>query len=94
MAKQSFPYTTFTDPAGNPLSNGYVQIYIIDDAQSSTGLLCRGMTLQVSLDGNGVMVSVPQVWPNDELEPDGTYYVLKTYTSVGELAQGPLKVTV
>jgi len=94
MARQSFPYTTFTTPTGDPLSEGFILIYVADDAKSPDGLLCRGMTLRVELDENGAVVSVPQVWPTDVLEPSGVYYVLTSYTRTGELVVGPLKVEV
>lgn len=94
MSQVSFPYTTFTDPSGNPLADGYVLINVNVDVQSPSGLLCGGMSLRVDLNGSGVMESIPNVWPNSFLLPGDSYYVLRTYSSDGQLASGPDKVTV
>lgn len=94
MARQSFPYTAFTDSSGDPLSNGYALIKVSTDAQSPSGQLCAGMTLRVALDSNGVMVNVPQVWPTDTLLPDGTVYILRAYTAEGEFVFGPRQVQI
>ena len=93
-SRKSFPYTTFTTSTGDPLSGGYILIYLSDDAKAPDGLICRGMTLQVSLDINGVVVYTPQVWPNDVISPSGTYYVVSAYSASGALTLGPEKVQV
>jgi len=94
MARQAFPYTTFTDPSGNVLSNGYILLELNEDVKSPSGSLCQGMTLRGTLDANGALVSVPQVWPNSQLSPSDSYYILRGFTSDGELVLGPLKVIV
>ena len=94
MSRQAFPFTTFTDPSGSALSGGYILLEVNEDVQSPSGLLCRGMTLRGELDVNGALISVPQVWPNSQLLPSDSYYVLRGYTSSGELVLGPMRVTV
>jgi hypothetical protein len=94
MAQVGFPYTTFYTASGAPLSDGYIEIEIINDVQSPDGLLCRGMILQQALNSSGVVTSVPQVWPNADLLPAGSYYVLNSYTADGQLVSGPTMVTV
>ena len=94
MAQVAFPVTTFTDANDNPLANGYVLIRVSTDVQASSGQLCAGMSVRVELNGSGVMSSVPQVWPNNELSPSGSVYILSAYTADGELVYGPEPVTV
>lgn len=89
MSQQPFPYTTFTDPEGAALSNGYVVITLSQDAQSPNGLICGGMELRVQLNTSGVMSTVPQLWQNSDLNPSGTRYLYSAYTADGELVLGP-----
>lgn len=93
-SRQGFPYTTFTDSMGSPLSGGYVLIEISTDVQSPDSSMCRGMVTRVALDDSGVMISVPQVWSNMLLLPAGSFYLLSAYTADGELASGPTSIQV
>lgn len=93
-ARQAFPDTTFTDPSGEPLANGYALIKVSTDVQCPSGMLCAGMTLRVALDSQGEMVSIPQVWPTDVLLPSGAVYILRAYTAEGELVFGPSQVQI
>lgn len=94
MAQIAFPYTTFIDPSGNALSNGYVIVYVSQDAHSPGGLLCGGMELRVQLDSSGVMSPVPQLWQNSDLQPAGTFYLYAAYAADGQLVLGPEPVTI
>lgn len=94
MAQVAFPYTTFLDPSGAPLSNGYVLISLSQDVQSPNGLLCRGMDTRVQLDSNGVMVAIPQVWQAVSLQPSGTWYLYSAYAADGQLALGPEAIVI
>ena len=94
MAQASFPVTTFTDANDNPLANGYALISMSTDVQSSGGQICAGAAERVTLNASGVMSAVPQVWPNNELSPIGSTYILSAYTADGELVYGPEPVTV
>lgn len=92
--RQNFPYTAFTDPSGLPLSGGYILLSIDADVQSPSGLLCAGMTMRQDLDGNGTVLTIPQVWSNTDLLPAGSCYLLSAYAADGQLALGPMKVQV
>lgn len=94
MARQAFPYTTFSDPSGSVLSNGYVLLRISQDVNSPSGLIGAGMELNVALDQNGVMVNVPQVWPNASLQPSGTCYLYSAFAADGQLVLGPESVVI
>ena len=90
----AWPYTQYTYPSGAPLSNGYVLIWLDTDAKTPTGLICRGMSLRVPLDANGVMNPVPQVWQNVALLPSGCTYLQEAYTPDGELVLGPDSIVI
>lgn len=92
--RQPFPYTSFTDTSGNPLSFGYALIHLGDDGNAPDGLICNRTILRVNLDANGTMLTGPQVWDNTTILPKGTYYVLRVYTNAGELVLGPRMVTI
>lgn len=94
MAQVDFPYTTFSDPLGRPLSNGMAVITLNTDVQSPNGQLCAGLEVSVPLDSDGEMTSVPQVWQNASLSPTGSVYILRAYSSAGELVFGPMQITV
>lgn len=81
----------FQDVEGNPLANGYLIMHLSQDAQARTelGQVSAGIKIKVPLDVNGNVSGTVLVWPNDALNPDGTYYIVNGYTSEGQLAWGP-----
>ncbi len=79
-----FPITTFEDPSGNPLSNGYVLIRASSDvASTSETQTGREMVLRVSLNSSGVMDPIPEI--HFPAYPSGVVYKTEAYTSLGEL---------
>lgn len=93
MAQVVFPLTIYSGPSG-AISNGTVQIRINVDSQSPGGLICANIPTIVSLDADGAFIGTPVFWPNGDLLPDGTYYIVVAFSSVGELVCGPFKVTI
>lgn len=94
MARTDFPNQTFQDLDGSPLVLGYIVIRISNDAMASDGQVCAGMSLTVPLDTVGTVTYIPQVWPNGELTPDDSTYVLEAFRANGQRVLGPLNVTV
>lgn len=94
MARVNFPLTVFQDLDGSALALGSVVIRISQDVMATSGQVCAGMSLTVALDNTGTMVSVPQVWPNAQLTPTGSTYVLEAYRASGQRVLGPMNVTV
>ena len=93
MAQQSLPITNFQTADGTAVANGQLTIRLnIDGNVNDTSINTRSVT--VTLDTNGAPVGNPQFWPNNEISPTGTYYVINVYEKNGQLVGGPLSVTV
>jgi hypothetical protein len=94
MARVNFPLTVFQDLDGTPLAFGNAVVRISEDVTASSGQICAGMSLSVPLDNTGTMSYVPQVWPNAQLAPTDSTYILEAYTAAGQRVFGPINVTV
>lgn len=91
--KVSFPLTTFQLPSGNPVANGSINVSLnTDGSVNNTQIQSNGDN--ISLNPSGVVVGTPTFWPNADISPPGSYYILSVYTSSGQLVAGPNKVTV
>lgn len=85
MSRVAFPITTFTDLGGHPLGNGFILIQLNTDAKTpDPAQIGAGSVARVALDTNGVIVGSPTFWPNAQLLPVGTVYLLNTFTSEGQ----------
>lgn len=87
---------SFQDSEGNLLVNGKLTFTLNqDESVSNIAQLAAGITVVVLLDANGdvlgTLVSDPDtfIWPNDVLTPANSFYMVKGYTSSGQLAWGP-----
>lgn len=94
MSQNTLPVTQFTDLAGSALANGYLLVSISTDVQTPTGQLGCRRVVRVDLDASGNVSGTALFWPNASLAPTGTVYVLRAYTNAGQLALGPIYVTV
>jgi hypothetical protein len=98
MAQVAFPLTSFSDADGSPLANGYLLIHTSDDATvtgtSSSLQICRDAVVKVLLDTTGTITGSPVFWPNSAMSPAGLYYVLRAFSSNGQMVLGPTKVTI
>lgn len=92
--KVNFPVRQFFYPNGNPLAYGTAAIGISKDAQFSGGQLCAGLPAKIPLDINGSMISPPKVWPNAQLSPTDSVYILTADAEDGQRVLGPDGVTV
>lgn len=93
MAKISLPITSFLDGSGMPLANGYLSIRLNIDGAASSSQLCATLC-KLALDANGQVTGTPTFWPNGEILPAGTYYILRVYGQDGQLVSGPNIVTI
>ena len=86
----------YTDPSGQPITNGTVSIRLVFDCN------CPCADYQITgnnhsilqLDGDGIIIGSPQIRPNNQLKPDGSYYILQVYTESGQLIYGPRKLVI
>lgn len=87
--RASLPQTQFTDSEGNPIANGFLSIRINEDAQVPVLLLqlVAGRAVQISLDEDGNITGsgVTFLYPNSELSPDDTVYLVSAFTADGQL---------
>ena|ERR1700735_1087758 len=87
--RASLPQTKFTDSEGNPISNGFLSIRINEDAQVPVLLLqlVAGRAVQIPLDEDGNITGsgVTFLYPNSELAPDDTVYLVSAFTANGQL---------
>jgi hypothetical protein len=85
MARTQLNFGVFQDALGNPLALGYLLIRLNIDAVSNDGSqVSAGRVVRVQLDANGLVDGVADFWPNDELTPSGTVYIVKAYTAQGQ----------
>jgi hypothetical protein len=78
----------FQDFEGNPLANGYLTMQLSHDSQEPVdpGEIVAGYPLRIPLDANGNIAGAVFVWPNDQLTPAGSYYLVNTYRANGTQA--------
>jgi hypothetical protein len=93
MAKTAFTVNTFQLANGAPVVSGFLRIRLnqpgsVSDAQINT------IFTEITLNTEGVIEGSPTFWPNSEISPSSTYYILQVFSSTGQQVAGPLKVTV
>lgn len=93
MAKVSFPITQFTDSSGNPLVSGYITVRLNTDGMASASQL-SAIACTIQLDNTGHIVGSPTFWPNAQIQPSGTYYIVRAFAQDGQLVSGPNSVTI
>jgi len=86
MAREQLDFGVFQDAAGNPLALGYLTVRLNTDAVSNDGdQVSAGIIVTVPLDANGLISGSAQFWPNNQLTPTDTVYIIKAYTARGQL---------
>jgi hypothetical protein len=85
MALRQIINGNFQSPSGVPLAFGYVTFRLSTDAVTDTGQqVSSELLITVPLDVNGNVLGT-SLWPNDQLTPADTVYILRAYTAAGEL---------
>src|SRR5690348_12015866 len=81
---------SFQDAEGNLLANGSLTLELSQDEQAAgSGQICAKRIVTVPLDANGNVSGTVNVWPNDQLTPANSYYLVKGFNSLGQLVWGP-----
>ena len=83
---------SFQDSEGNLLANGSLLFELSQDGVVNTHTkVCAGYTIHVPLNSSGSVASSPvqNLWPNDVLNPSGTFYTVTAYSASGERVWGP-----
>lgn len=75
----------FQDLEGSVLANGYLTMQLSHDEQESVdpGNVIGGSTRRIPLDANGNINGTVYVWPNDQLNPASSYYIVNAYRRDG-----------
>jgi len=93
MPKVSLPLTNFQNADGTPVANGTLQIRLnVNGSVNDTQIQTNFST--VSLDSSGNILGSPTFWPNVDINPTGTYYILSVYSQLGQLVGGPNILTI
>lgn len=95
MAQVSLPFTSFSFADGTPVRNGYVLIRLSQDGSiPAQSLQICTASARVNLSDTGTVLGTYSIWQNADISPVGTYYIFTVYSATGELAAGPLLVTI
>jgi hypothetical protein len=78
----------FQDFEGNVLAFGFLTMQLSHDEQESVqpGQVFAAYPITVPLDANGNIAGTVYVWPNDQLNPANSYYIVNAYRADGTLA--------
>lgn len=84
MAKILISGGNFQAPNGVPLAGGYVTFRLNTDAVASDGSqISAGRIVTFPLDANGNLSGL--VWPNSQLTPNNTVYIVRAFTAAGQM---------
>ncbi|SRR6266851_6179781 len=79
MAQRRIIQGFFQDALGNPLAFGFLNIRLNTDATTGSTQVSAGIITRVPLDAVGNVSGIVVLWPNDQLSPAKTVYVLSAY---------------
>jgi hypothetical protein len=81
----------FYDATGKVLSNGYLALRLVFDCNCPCAdyQITGNNHTTIQLDSNGMVTGSPQIRPNDQLKPNGSYYILQAFSEAGQLVLGP-----
>jgi hypothetical protein len=87
----------FQDFEGNRLAYGYITLQLSHDEQESVdpGQVVGGVPITIPLDLNGNVSGSPAIWPNDQLAPANSFYIVNAFRKDGTLAWlSPQQITI
>lgn len=96
MAQVPFPITSFQFPDTEPVANGWIILHLNKDCQlpNNLGQIAGRAKVRVLLDANGQVSDAFTFWPNEELFPPDSSYVMYVYNKAGELVLGPINLVI
>lgn len=96
MAQVPFPITSFQFPNTLPVANGWMTLHLNKDCQLPTNLgqLTGRVKVKVPLNALGQVSDEFTFWPNEELFPPDSSYVMYVYKSNGDLVLGPINIVI
>jgi hypothetical protein len=78
---------------GRVLSNGYLLLRLVFDCNCPCAdyQITGNNYIRIPLNVNGMVSMSPpvQIRPNDQLKPNGSYYILQAFSESGQLVLGP-----
>jgi hypothetical protein len=77
-----------------PVALGEVTLHLNKDCTSPTGPVSAKIKSVFALDVNGAPVGSPLFWPNSELVPNDSVYIMNVYAADGQPIGGPVPITV
>lgn len=94
MALSALPITNFYFIDETPVAGGEVTVHLNKDCTGPNGQVSAKIKSVVTLDTNGAPEDAPLFWPNAQLSPNDSVYIINVYGPLGNLIAGPLPVTV
>lgn len=92
MAQEPFPITQFVFANTLPVAKGYLIIQLNKDVLAPTGQIGSQVKVKVLLDASGEITDSPLFWPNIQLTPNDSLYILNVYTAEGQRVLGPISI--
>jgi hypothetical protein len=83
-AKRQITGGNFQDALGHPLDAGYLTFRLNTDAHAGAIQVVAGSVVTVPLDSNGSVSGTVYIWPNDQLVPSDTVYIVTAYSAAGQ----------
>ena len=94
MALSPISQTLFSLPNGAPVASGRVIMHLNKDCMSPAGQVGQKIKIIVQLDENGVPIDGPLFWPNNELTPSDSVYIMTVENDAWLPICGPIPVYV
>jgi hypothetical protein len=91
-----FPVNQYALANGKPLANGNLLIHLNYDALSPNGQIGARIKNNVVLGDAGQIAALdgPTFWPNSQLKPSNSVYILEAFNADGLRVLGPIPVSV
>lgn len=94
MALSALPITNFYYLNGLPVAGGEVKVHLNKDCTGPNGQVSAKIKSVITLDSNGAPENAPLFWPNAQLSPNDSVYILNVFGPNGNLIAGPIPVSV
>lgn len=85
---------TWVDPGGNAIAFGIISLKLNQDATVVSTNQIAPRIIQFTLTSAGAIPANTQIWANDEISPNGTFYALTIMEQGGGVIYGPEYFTI